>query len=730
MTDTQAAPAVLGTERRAHRLRIASVPSGHVYVRHLAPESGPGPDRLPDPDPSRPDVPAGAVWWPPAMLEPEWAASAEFDLFHLHFGFDACDPAQLERLVATLRRRGKPFVLTVHDLRNPHHQSRAEHDAQLDVLIRAADALVTLTPGAAAEIRRRWGREAVVIPHPHVVELPDLVERRRDRSRRPDGPFRVGLHVKSLRPSMAPLRILPTLVAAVSGLPGAVLQVNAHHDVMDADGQRHDDELSDYLRRSAANGDLDLRVHDFFPDDALWDYLGSLDVSVLPYRFGTHSGWLEACRDLGTTVVAPSCGFYAEQGPVLGYHHDEESFDAESLAAAVMTAYRDRPQLGVSVEERREQRRQVAAAHDRLYRIARRVSPLRVCLIASNRYPVRQPFAGGLEALTHQLARQLVRRGHEVTLFAAPGSDPALPVAELDVRDIRFSRAALRDVNAPAEEWMTDHHAYLSLMLDLARDGSRRFDIVHNNSLHHLPVAMASMVGVPVLTTLHTPPTPWLESAMEASATSVECTAVSRRTAAAWRHVVDATVVHNGVDLDHWKPGRRGSSAVWTGRLVAEKAPHLAIDAAGLAGLPLVLAGPAPDPAYFDREIAPRLGGGARYVGHLDHTRLAALVADSAVAVVTPAWDEPFGLVAIEAMACGTPVAALPRGALPEIVVDGAGSLAAGDTAADLAEAIRRALACDRFAVRDHVARHFSAARMVDGYEDHYAMLLDERSVA
>jgi glycosyltransferase involved in cell wall biosynthesis len=300
------------------------------------------------------------------MLRPEWAAAAEFDVFHLHFGFDACEPAQLEDLVATLRRRDKPFVFTVHDLRNPHHTTREAHDAQLDVLVPSADAVVTLTPGAAAEISRRWGRDAVVIPHPHVVELEDMPRLRRDRVRGDDR-FRVGLHLKSLRPSMAPLRLLPTLVEAVAALPDAVLQVNAHHDVIDADGQRRDDALADWVRRSAASGDIDLRVHDFLPDDALWAYLASLDVSVLPYRFGTHSGWLEACRDLGTTVVAPTCGFYAEQGPVLSYLHDEERFDADSLVAAIRRAYDERPDWGASVEQRREQRRQVAAAHDRLY---------------------------------------------------------------------------------------------------------------------------------------------------------------------------------------------------------------------------------------------------------------------------------------------------------------------------------------------------------------------------
>ena len=123
----------------------------------------------------------------------------------------------------------------------------------------------------------------------------------------------------------------------------------------------------DPLHAAVSSGDLELQVHDFFSDKDLWRYLSSLDVSVLPYRFGTHSGWLEACRDLGTTVVVPSCGYFAEQGPVLGYVRDERTYDERSLAAAVIEAYESRPDLGATVEARREQRRAVAEAHERIY---------------------------------------------------------------------------------------------------------------------------------------------------------------------------------------------------------------------------------------------------------------------------------------------------------------------------------------------------------------------------
>jgi glycosyltransferase involved in cell wall biosynthesis len=360
-------------------IRVASVPSGHVYVRHLA---SPFPEpadvtvtRLTDPDPDDPRRSTFSRWWPPAMLEPSWVQgnADAFDVFHLQFGFDARTPLQLAQLADTLREAGKPLVYTVHDLRNPHHTTRTEHDAQLDVLIPAADALITLTPGAAAEIAHRWGRTANVLAHPHVVDF-DTMRAVQDAraaapAREPGAPFRVGVHVKSLRASMNPLPVLTALVDAVAELPGAVLQVDGHTDVMSPDGLRYDDALAGYLRDAHARGDLDLRVHDYFTDAELWEYLAALDVSVLPYRFGTHSGWLEACRDLGTAVIAPDCGYYAEQGPVFGYHNDEhEGPNAASLRDALHSAYAAGPADALSVEWRRQQRAEIAAAHLEIYR--------------------------------------------------------------------------------------------------------------------------------------------------------------------------------------------------------------------------------------------------------------------------------------------------------------------------------------------------------------------------
>ncbi|MET9498786.1 glycosyltransferase family 1 protein [Streptomyces sp. NPDC006552] len=345
-------------------IRVASVPAGHVYVRHIAAPRPDGVTRLADPRPN--GAPSTSQrWWPPVMLDPAWvdAHHREFDLFHLHFGFDAQRPDQLAALVDALKTHGKPLVYTVHDLRNPHQPDPAVHDAALDVLVPAADRLITLTAGAAHALHGRWGRTVTVLPHPHVVELPRL-----DRARPPRQGFRVGVHAKSLRANMAVLPVVRVLAETVAELPAAQLQVNVHRDVADPDSRSYAGELMPALRDLADRGRLTLTVHDYFDDTQLWEYLESLDLSVLPYVFGTHSGWLEACHDLGTAVAAPDCGFYAQQRPCHTYGHTQEGgLDEESLRKAVLTAFEERPAPKATLRRRGGERVEIAAAHRALY---------------------------------------------------------------------------------------------------------------------------------------------------------------------------------------------------------------------------------------------------------------------------------------------------------------------------------------------------------------------------
>jgi glycosyltransferase involved in cell wall biosynthesis len=355
---------------------------------------------------------------------------------------------------------------------------------------------------------------------------------------------------------------------------------------------------------------------------------------------------------------------------------------------------------------------------------------MRIGVVGHHAAPIVPPFAGGLESMTWYLTAWLARRGHEVTLFAVPGSNvPGVQVVPLDLA-WGASDAARRDVSMPDEERLRAHHAYLALLKRLSTQPGR-FDVLQIHALHHLPVALTHLSATPTVLTLHSPPTPWLESALAAAgADAPYLVAVSQATRALWSETIDVDeVIHNGVDLERWPAGAgRSGAAVWCGRLVPEKAPHLAIDAARLAGVPLRLAGPVGDPRYFEAEVRPRLGDDARYLGCLDHEGLACLVGDSTVVLQTPVWDEPFCLAAAEGIACGTPVAAFARGGLREVIGEDGGVLAEPDSVEALAVAMLRAQRLSRRQVRAHARAWLSLDRAGEAYETAYRQLVGERS--
>ena len=347
---------------------------------------------------------------------------------------------------------------------------------------------------------------------------------------------------------------------------------------------------------------------------------------------------------------------------------------------------------------------------------------LTIAVLGPSSYPVAEPYVGGLESFVGGLVAGLRERGHRVLLFAAAGSTGAQPevLAGGGWAPDELSRA---DPSMPAEAFLREHHAHLSVLHALRTSYADEVDVVHNNSLHHLPLTLAGTLPFPTVTTLHTPPTPWLTAALSAGGSSHAFTSVSRFTARQWAPwVPHAEVLHNGVDPQRWPLGPGGDGLLWFGRLVPEKAPHLALAAAAAAGRHLHLIGPALDPGYFAAEIEPHLGRRATWHGHLGGQTLTRAVGRADAVLVTPSWDEPFGLVAAEAAMCGTPVVAFDRGGISEVLRPHVGAqmgvvVPAADVEA-MAAAIAPAIAMNRGQVRAAALSHLSAQTMVGRYED------------
>jgi glycosyltransferase involved in cell wall biosynthesis len=184
-----------------------------------------------------------------------------------------------------------------------------------------------------------------------------------------------------------------------------------------------------------------------------------------------------------------------------------------------------------------------------------------------------------------------------------------------------------------------------------------------------------------------------------------------------------ASCVHNGIKTaDFTFRDSKDDFVLFIGRMNPDKGAHVAIDAAREAGRRIVLAGKLNEPSeqeYFAAQVKPRLGDDAEFVGEADMAAKQELYGAAQCLVFPIDWDEPFGLVMIEAMACGTPVVALNRGSVPEVVVDGVTGFVRDDPAA-LPQAINETAGLDPAACRRHVEEHFDIAVMTDGYERAY----------
>src|SRR5581483_464213 len=338
---------------------------------------------------------------------------------------------------------------------------------------------------------------------------------------------------------------------------------------------------------------------------------------------------------------------------------------------------------------------------------------LRVAIVAPPWYSVPPAGYGGIELVVYLLAEGLSRRGHEVTVFGRQGGRDGFELVALAPESWT---AALGQRQHLALEAAFVRRAYRMIEV-------RAFDIVHEHS-GYAGMLLAATLGKQsaAVATLHGDLTEADERFLTTIEDAVELVAISRAQQGTVAGVRWAGVVHNAIDDRHLAFGAKaGDYLLEIARITPEKGQDIAIEVAEPAAMRLVLAGKV-DPAaqrYLKERIEPHLGNGVEWIEDVQGKEKTQLLAGAAAMLFPIQWEEPFGLAMIEAMACGTPVVATPRGAAVEIVDEGTTGLLAEDVDG-LAAAVERIGELDRKRCSEHARQRFSADRMAEGYEAVY----------
>jgi glycosyltransferase involved in cell wall biosynthesis len=334
---------------------------------------------------------------------------------------------------------------------------------------------------------------------------------------------------------------------------------------------------------------------------------------------------------------------------------------------------------------------------------------VKIAEIAPPWFPVPPTGYGGIELIVALLADGLAERGHDVTLFARTGSATAagLVASPLDPPD-----AAL-----VGNAWFDAGHAFAAYAA--IRDGD--FDVVHDHSGIAGPALGAMLRGSPpVVHTLHGPWTGPSRQWGRALQHDVDFVAISRAQQADFPELRYAGLVHNGIRLaDYPCQSQKEAFLVHIGRATPDKGPTIAIEVARRADLPLAMIvkrNEPPERAYWDEVVAPLLHDGVEVFEDVSHECKVDLLGRARAMVFPIQWPEPFGLVMVEAMACGTPVLACAAGAAVEIVDDGVTGFLR-DSVDGLVAALDEIDRCRPEACRSQVERCFAADVMVRGYE-------------
>ncbi len=340
------------------------------------------------------------------------------------------------------------------------------------------------------------------------------------------------------------------------------------------------------------------------------------------------------------------------------------------------------------------------------------IRPLRIAQVSPLYERVPPALYGGTERIVSYITEELVRRGHQVTLFASGDSSTRATLVASASRALRL--------DSGVSDELASHIMEMAQVFERARD----FDVIHTH-VGYLAFPFARFTRGPSLHTLHgrldLPGIyPVFRHFRDEPLVSISH---AQRLPLKGLGVTWAATVHHGLPLaDYPFSPRGGQYLAFLGRISPEKRPDLAIALAKRVGLPLKIAAKVDpvDRAYFEREIQPLLGHPLiEFVGEIVEEEKASFLGDALALVFPIDWPEPFGLVMIEALACGTPVIARRCGSVPEIIVSGRTGFIA-DTLESMELAVRRLDRIDRAKCRREVEARFTVERMVDGYEAIY----------
>jgi glycosyltransferase involved in cell wall biosynthesis len=340
----------------------------------------------------------------------------------------------------------------------------------------------------------------------------------------------------------------------------------------------------------------------------------------------------------------------------------------------------------------------------------RSAEPVKVAVLAPISWRVPPRHYGPWEQFVSLLTEGLVARGVDVTLFATADS-------------ITTARLAAVAPTGYSEDASLDPKVWEALHIASLFERAGEFDLIHN-SFDFLPLAFTRLVDTPVLTTIHGFASDATLPVYVEYSDRVRYVAISD----ADRHpaLSYAATIHHGIDLGAFELGPGGGPLVFLGRIHPDKGTATAIGVATEAGVPLVIAGIIQDRDYFEREVEPHLDGDAvTYVGPIGPADRQRLLGGARAMLHLIDFDEPFGFSVVEAMACGTPVIAHPRGSMPEIIRPGTNGFLV-ETPEEARAAVAVADQLDRALVRASVVGHFEADRMVDDYLQLYRRLLGD----